>query len=48
MLCLFERYDQASFDLLRYVNLAVIVCTFVVVQVEGYLAPDVESPYSYF
>lgn len=48
MLCLFERYDQASFDLLRSLKLAGIECPVVVVQDDGYLAPDVESPYSYF
>ena len=48
MICLFERYDQASFDLLRSLKTAGLDCPVVVVQDDGYLAPDVESPYSYF
>ena len=48
MICLFERYDQESFDLLRSLKTAGLDCPVVVVQDDGYLAPDVESPYSYF
>lgn len=48
MICLFERYDQASFDLLRSLKTAGLDCPVVVIRDDGYLAPDVESPYSYF
>ena len=48
MICLFDRYDQASFDLLRSLKATGLDCPVVVVQDDGYLAPDVESPYSYF
>ena len=48
MICLFERYDQASFDLLRSLKAAGLDCPVVVIRDDGYLAPDVESPYSYF
>lgn len=48
MICLFDRYDQASFDLLRSLKVTGLDCPVVVVQDDGYLSPDVESPYSYF
>ena len=48
MICLFDRYDQASFDLLRSLKATGLDCPVVVVQDDGYLSPDVESPYSYF
>ncbi len=41
MICLFDRYDQASFDLLRSLKATGLDCPVVVVQDDGYLSPDV-------
>ncbi len=48
MLNLFDNFDQASFDFLRSQRTAQIKIPTVVINDDGFLPPEVESPIKYW